>query len=104
MKNNFVYVAATTLMATGMMFATTVGALPASTPSGAPSGWASTVNPAYTLPGVESTQETPNAGISLTGVIPGTGVQSGERGSAAMNTNLLPGVDTSSTLKSMNNF
>lgn len=88
-------------LATGMVFANTSATLPGATPSANPTGWASTAS--YVLPGVQSTQETPNAGVSQNGERPGVGIQTGERGSVYPNSSSLPGITAApETLQSMN--
>jgi hypothetical protein len=86
-------------LATGMVFANTSASLPGTTPSTSPAGWESTASDV--LPGVQSTQEIPNAGISQNGERPGVGVQTGERGSVYPNSSFLPGITAPETLQSM---
>jgi hypothetical protein len=106
MKSKVLSVMATALMTGGMMFANTLGALPASTAGASPSGWASAADSTAVLPGVVSTQETPTVGVTTAGVRPGAGVQTGEMGSASPNSNALPGViDASNTaIRTARNF
>jgi hypothetical protein len=94
MKSKMILTAATMLMACGMTFANTQGALPATRADEGQSGLASTVNSAYKLPGVVSEKETPTIGFGSNGERPGTGLMTGLTGSASQNPNLLPGVDT----------
>jgi hypothetical protein len=91
-KNKFVYLATVALMANGMIFAHTIGDLPAAREGKQQSG--SAVNSNGTLPGVVSTQQTQNAGTSPKGQAPGTGVQSGQVENASPNRISLPGTDT----------
>jgi hypothetical protein len=93
MKNNVLFATAIMFMACGMVFATTPGALPGSTVDADPTGQVSTANPAHKLPGVVGTEQTPTVGTSSNGERPGTGIETGLKGSASQNTTLLPGID-----------
>jgi hypothetical protein len=54
------------------------------------------------LPGVQSTQETPNVGLGSGEERPGVGVQTGERGSVSPHSSFLPGTEANETLQSLN--
>jgi hypothetical protein len=95
MKNKFIYVATVALMANGLMFAHTLGDLPASTEVGQQSG--SVVVSGCMLPGAMGSQQSQNAGASPKGQLPGIGVQSDQPGSASSTSMLLPGTDLSAT-------
>lgn len=96
-------VAATALMAGGMMFANTLGTLPASTTGANPGGRTWATNTASELPGVVSTQEIPTV-LASNGVRPGVGAQTGEMGSASPNDSSLPGVAAVRYAKTASNF
>jgi hypothetical protein len=83
-----------------MTFANTSAALPGVTPTASSTGWVSTAS--SVLPGVQSTQETPNTGLCQSGERPGIGVQSGELGSASPLSDFLPGLTSTETLHAMN--
>jgi hypothetical protein len=93
MKNKMFYATAIMLMTGGMVFATTPGALPGTTVDADANGQVSIASPAQKLPGVVGTEQTPTVGNGLNGERPGTGVETGLKGSASQNPNLLPGID-----------
>jgi hypothetical protein len=92
MKNKFIYAATVALMANGLMFAHTLGDLPASRGGGQQSG--SVVNSNSMLPGTLGTQQVQNTGASLKGQLPGTGVPNDQPANVSSNSVLLPGTDT----------
>jgi len=89
-KNKLASVALTAVMASGMVFANTTGVLPG---TGDQNGLISTIEPSYKLPGVVGAEETPSVGTSPRGVMPATGTENEQRGSASPNSDLLPGTD-----------
>jgi hypothetical protein len=95
MKNKFIYVATVVLMANGLMFARSLGDLPASREVGRQSD--AGVTSSCVLPGAMGTQ-VQNTGVGLNGQLPGTGLSYDRQGNVSSNSMLLPGTEISPVL------